>query len=50
MGTGKRYPQELRERAVRLVDESRTGHEFERAAISSVASKIGCTHETPRRW
>ena len=50
MGTGKRYPKEMRERAVRLVEESRDEHESEWATISSVASKIGCTHETLRRW
>jgi hypothetical protein len=41
MGTGKRYPTELRERAVRLVEESRSDHESAWAAISSVASKMG---------
>jgi transposase len=50
MGKGKRYPKEMRERAVRLVEESRDEHESEWATISSVASKIGCTHETLRRW
>jgi len=30
--------------------ESREHHESEWAAISSVASKIGCTPETLRKW
>ena len=50
MGTQKRYSKELRERAVRLVAESRSDHESQWAAICSVAVKIGCTHETLRRW
>ena len=50
MGTEKRYPKELPERAVRLVAESRSDHESEWATICSVAVKLGCTHETLRRW
>jgi transposase-like protein len=41
---------EVRQRAVRLVLESLPSHESEWAAISSVASKIGCTAETLRKW
>jgi len=40
----------MRERAVRLVFENQAEHESEWAAISSVASKIGCTAETLRKW
>ena len=48
---GKRiYSKEVRERAVRLVRESKADHESEWAAIRSVASKIGCTSETLRKW
>jgi transposase len=50
MNTSKRYPAELRERAVRLVFEQEKGHESQWAAIASVAAKIGCTAETLRRW
>ena len=35
------YPPELRERAVRLVEEGRPGHPSDWAAIESVASKLG---------
>jgi len=48
---GKRiYSKEVRERAVRLVRESKADHDSEWAAIRSVASKIGCTSETLRKW
>lgn len=50
MGTGMRYPQELRERAVRLVREHRGEHRSEWAAIQSVATKLGMTPETLRLW
>src|SRR5579864_5806075 len=50
MTTGRRYPQEIRERAVRMVVDH--GHEYttEWAAIASVASKLGMTPETLRKW
>ncbi len=50
MTTGRRYPQEIRERAVRMVVEH--GHEYptEWAAIASVAGKLGMTPETLRKW
>ena len=45
------YPPELRERAVRLVAESRDDHESEWAAIASVAAKLGVgSTETVRKW
>ena len=50
MTTSKRYPPEVRERAVRLVQEAQDNHQSQWAAIQSIASKIGCTHETLRRW
>lgn len=50
MNTSKRYPPELRERAVRLVFEHEEQHQSQWAAIASVAAKIGCTAETLRRW
>jgi transposase len=37
----QRYPQELRDRAVRLVLESRDDYESEWKAIESIAMKLG---------
>ena len=50
MNTQKRYSPEVRERAVRMVLEQQDEHTYLWAAISSTSSKIGCTHETLRRW
>ena len=50
MNRNKRYSPEVRERAVRLVFEHESEHESQWAAIGSVASKIGCTAETLRKW
>jgi transposase len=45
-----KFPEEVRERAVRLVRESEGGHASQWAALVSVSGKIGCTAETLRRW
>jgi transposase len=45
-----RYPAEVRERAVRLVQDHQGEYSSEWDAISSIAAKIGCTAETLRRW
>ncbi len=45
-----RYPQEVRERAVRMVQEHGSDHTSQWAAIGSIAAKIGCTAETLRQW
>ena len=50
MKTSTTYSPEVRERAVRMVREHQGEHESEWAAIVSIASKIGCTAETLRRW
>jgi transposase len=47
---GKRYPAEVRERAVRLVMEHRGEYETEWAAITSIAQECGMTAETLRKW
>ena len=47
---GKRYPAEVRQRAVRLVLEHRGEYESEWAAITSIAQKCGMTAETLRKW
>jgi len=45
------YPQELRERAVRMVAEVRPNYESDWAAITAVAQKLGVgTAETLRKW
>jgi transposase len=48
--TAVNYSPEVRERAVRLVLEGGGDHPTQWAAINSVASKIGCTTETLRKW
>jgi len=50
MNTTKRYSPEVRERAVRMVQEHAGDHESQWAAIRSISEKIGCTAETLRTW
>ena len=50
METRKRYPKELKERAVRLVLEEQGQHPSQWAAITSVAEKLGCGKEALRKW
>lgn len=45
-----RYPEEVRERAVRLVLEHTDEYSSQWAAIESIASKCGMTPETLRKW
>ena len=45
-----RYSPEVRERAVRMVFEHEREHSFQWATIVSIASKIGCTPQTLRKW
>jgi transposase len=45
-----RYPQELRERAVRMVFEHQDEHPSQWAAICSIAHKFGVSAETLRKW
>lgn len=49
--TSRRYPAELRDRAVRMVDEVRADHVSEWAAMRKVADLLGIgTPETVRQW
>ena len=49
--SSRRYPPELRERAVRMVAEISDQHESEWAAMSEVARLLGVgTTETVRKW
>ena len=50
MNTVAKYSPEVRERAVRMVFEHQAEHESQWAAIVSIASRIGCTAETLRKW
>ncbi len=48
--TSNRFSPEVRQRAVRMVLEHAGDHASQRAAIGSIAAKIGCTAETLRKW
>lgn len=50
MSRQTRFSPEVKERAVRLVAESRAEHDSQWSAIRSVAEKIGCSPETLRAW
>jgi len=50
MNKQTRYSPEVRERAVRLVLEHQNGYGSQWSAMCSIASKIGCTPETLRKW
>ena len=50
MGRPSRYSPEVRERAVRMVFEHQGEYQSQWAAMASIASKIGCTAETLRKW
>jgi transposase len=50
MSRQTRYPQEVRERAVRMVFEHSPEYESQWAAIRSIAQKFGASPETLRIW
>ena len=45
-----KYSREVRERAVRMVNEGRADHPSQWAAIESIATKIGCAPQTLHEW
>jgi transposase len=45
-----RYSPEVRERAIRLVQEHGPEYPSQWAAMASIAEKLGCTPETLRKW
>ena len=50
MARTSRFSEEVRERTVRMVFEHRGEYASEWEAMRSIASKIGCTAETLRKW
>ena len=50
MGKNKQYPQEVRERAVRMFFDQQGQYASQWEAICSIAEKIGCSSETLRKW
>ena len=50
MNKRTKFSPEVRERAVRLVFDQEKEHESQWAAIGAIATKIGCTAETLRKW
>ena len=50
MAKVNRYSPEVRDRAIRMVVDHRGEYPSQWAAIQSVASKLGLTAETLRRW
>jgi len=50
MARPSRYSPEVRERAVRMVEEHREEYGSQWATIQSISQKLGCTAETLRRW
>jgi transposase len=50
MNTIKKYSPEVREGALRLVNEQQEEYPSNWSAICSIAGKIGCTPETLRTW
>lgn len=50
MNKSNRFPPEVRERAVRMVQEHRSDYPSLWAAIESIAPKIGCVPQTLNEW
>ena len=47
---GKRYPKEIRDKAVRMVAETKVSTPLSRLASSRLQIKLGMTPETLRKW
>lgn len=50
MRKSPKFSPEMRERAVRMVQEHRSEHPSQWAAIESIASKVGCVPQTLHTW
>lgn len=50
MSRSSRYSPEFRERTVRMLLEQQGEHSSQWAAMGAIASKVGCTAETLRKW
>ena len=50
MTKSNKFSPEVRERAVRMVQEQRGEYPSLRAAIESIAAKIGCVPQTLNEW
>jgi transposase len=50
MGRVSKFPEEVQERAVRLVLDQQGSYPSQWAAIGAIAAKIGCKAETLRLW
>ena len=50
MRKSPKFSPEMRERAVRMVQEHRSEHLSQWAAIESIAAKVGCVPQTLHTW
>ena len=50
MGRKSKFSPEVRERAVRMVLDNEREYDSQWSAIVSIATKIGCSPETLRKW
>lgn len=50
MARPSRFSPEVRERAVRMVQEHAGEHASQWATLTAIANKIGCSAETLRHW